>query len=197
VQLALAKAQGQLRGERPDALATLAYLQFLAGNLVGARTAIEEARLELGQLDPNSFAFVFVPLVDGEISLALKEYERTVEQAEGLIIGLRNLNMRPFLADAYTLKGEALMALGRGKEAREVLQQARAEAEALGSRRILWRILLALSRVEQENGDQTEAERLGAQARETVHRIADHAGSEALRASFLKLSQIRALLASG
>ncbi|MCC7353201.1 MAG: hypothetical protein IT330_05530 [Anaerolineae bacterium] len=195
--LALEKAQGQLRGERPDALVALAYLQFLGGNLGEAEATIAEARLELNDLDPNSFAFVLVPLVEGEIALARKEYTRAIGQVDGLITALQNFGMHPFLADAFYIKGEALTALGRGEEACEVLRQARAEAEAHNSHRILWRILFSLSQVERGQGNQAEAEGLRNQARGVVLHIADHAGSPTLRASFLRRPQVHAVLANG
>ena len=68
--------------------------------------------------------------------------------------------------------------------------EARAEAEAIGSRRMLWQILFALSRLET---DPTEAERLRQQAREIAKYIADHTPPD-LRASFLALPAVQAVL---
>lgn len=87
--------------------------------------------------------------------------------------------------------------MGQSQVARERWQEARREAEALGARRRLWPILLALSRLE---ADPTDAERLRQQAREVVAYIADHTPPDptlepkvGLRASFLNLPAVRAV----
>ena len=66
-----------------------------------------------------------------------------------------------------------------------------AEAEAIGSRRMLWQILGSLSRLET---DPTEAKRLRQQAGEIAKYIADHISDPELQASFLGLPEVRAVL---
>ncbi len=77
----------------------------------------------------------------------------------------------------------------------ETLRQARAEAETLGSRRILWQILAALSEAERESGNEGEARKVNEQAKSVVAYIADHTPDE-LRPSFLNLPQVRSILAA-
>jgi hypothetical protein len=88
------------------------------------------------------------------------------------------------------LKGRSLLALDRPEEARSALLQARAEAEAIGSRRSLWPVLVALSQLEQSRGDAAQAEEHRRWAREIVEFIAGHISSPELRVSFLNLPQL-------
>jgi len=83
------------------------------------------------------------------------------------------------------------LALGREEAALESLLEARSIAEAIGSRRMLWRVLFALSELE---ADLTEAERLRQQARQIVEYIADHIDEVKLRQLFLNLPDVRAVL---
>ena len=132
-------------------------------------------------------------LAEGELRLQQSEYAAALSVADELLAGLRTFQMRPFLPDALRLKGRALVSLGQREEGRRILEEARDEAERLGSRRVLWRILASLA----ELADESEAGVLRQQARDIIHIIAGHIGSETLRASFLGTAQIRALFAAG
>ncbi len=118
----------------------------------------------------------------------------TISVMDNLLSALHKLSIRPYVPDALYLKSQALLAQGRREEAREILVEARTAAEALGSRRTLWEILLALSQIEKERGDPEEAEEMRRRARQIVEYIADHAGTSTLRASFLNLPRVRAVL---
>ena len=83
------------------------------------------------------------------------------------------------------------MGSGQRDAARACLQDARLEAEQLGSRRCLWRILHALGQVE---ADEKEAESLRHTAREIVRFIADRIEQVELRDSFLSLPDVRVVL---
>ncbi|MFQ5593143.1 MAG: hypothetical protein ACE5HA_03240 [Anaerolineae bacterium] len=74
------------------------------------------------------------------------------------------------------------------------MAEARAEAEAMGARRMLWQILAALAEIEGQRGRMAEAENLRAQAREVIAFIADHTGTSELRASFLAQPEVHAVL---
>jgi hypothetical protein len=104
---------------------------------------------------------------------------------EDLLARLRRVGVRPFVADALHLQGQALLGHGRTAEAREALRAARAEAEALGSRRSLWPVLASLGQLEAQLGNETQAQVLRQQAREIAEYIAGQAGTPELRASFL------------
>ena len=175
---------------RRKILGVLAHLHLLDGNLVEA-----EARIEEGRKDPYRDAWALLSvttvLAEGELVLKQEDYERCVAVMDGLLTDLRRYGMRAHLPDALYLQGLALRGSGRDLAARECLQEARATAEAIGSRRTLWRILYALSQLE---SDPTEAERLHRGARQVVEYIADHVPTPELRTSFLSLPHVRAVL---
>jgi hypothetical protein len=127
-----------------------------------------------------------------ELALARRETAQVISTAETELERQFEAGARVYRADLLLLKANALLQerdLLRGKE---TLEQARAEAEAIGSRRMLWRILNALSGVEKELGNQASADALQRQAQELAQFIADSAPPD-LRARFLSLPDVRAL----
>jgi hypothetical protein len=161
----------------------------LNGNVDEARLRIKEAR-EDPHRDVWPLTFVRAVAAEGRLMLHQRDYERCVAVTDELTARLARHGMRIFLSEALWLRGEALLGLGQEEAARDALSQARAEAEAIGSRRTLWRILHALSRIEE---DPTEAERLRQAAREIVRYIVAHIDEVDLRASFLSLPDVRAV----
>ncbi len=103
---------------------------------------------------------------------------------------LRQFGARAYIPHALYLQARALLALNQDKAACDLLQEARAEAEAIGTRRTLWSILFALSQLQT---NPTDAQRLRRQAQEIIQSIADHIGNPELRASFLNLPHIQAV----
>ncbi|MBI3763062.1 MAG: hypothetical protein HY260_14535 [Chloroflexi bacterium] len=130
-------------------------------------------------------------------ALARGDYERAVSTANELLAVARQLRIRLFASDTLYYRGKALMEIGRIDEALASLAEARAEAEALGSCRTLWQILAALSPIEAARGDNAEAASLRRQAQEIVEHIADHAGSDELRESFLNMADVRQVMPMG
>jgi hypothetical protein len=99
--------------------------------------------------------------------------------------------MRSQLPEALYLEGKALLGLGREEVARDRFLVARTEAETLGARRILWRILDGLSRLEKDPSRTTQ---LRQEARQVIRYIVAHIDQDDLRASFLSLPDVRAVL---
>ncbi len=188
-RLALTKADELLPSLRPLALAELARLHLLGGNVAEAEAALQEAHQSIAPED--RLAHVFLAQADIELGLAQGDYERVVDRVDGSIDALRQFKVRAWLPHALQYKGRALLGQGRTDEAHDLLIEARAEAEALGSRRILWEILYALSQVEARRGSDADAQRLRQQAREIVEFIAGHTGSPELRQSFLNLPDVQ------
>ena len=93
------------------------------------------------------------------------------------------------MPECLYLQGRAWLTLGQQEAAYVYFLEARAIAEAIGLRRMLWPILFALSQLEP---NPTEAERLHQQAREIVAYIAGHTPAD-LRDSFLALPEVRAV----
>ena len=190
----LSKAGEQVEA-RQNALVVLARLHLSAADPAEADAAINEAKglSEKGEIDPMSDLGLF-QLIEGEVALANNEYDRVLALADRTADSMRKIGMRLFLPDVLRLKGQALLGLSRTTEARELLQEARAEAEDQGSRRALWQALHALWQLEAQHGVPAESEALRRQARAAIEYISDRAGTPELRASFLGLPSVRAIL---
>jgi predicted ATPase/DNA-binding SARP family transcriptional activator len=187
-QLGLNVAETKMPIFRVYALAALTHLHLWQGYLTEAETLVEQMKK-----DPHQDGYVFPAMIlqaEAELALAQGNYERARAIAEEAIILLRQLGVRIFLPATLYLQGQAWLGLGQPNTARDCWLEARVEAEAIGSRRMLWQILDALSRLET---DPTEAERLRQQAREIAKYIADHSPPD-LRASFLALPAVRVVL---
>jgi hypothetical protein len=144
------------------------------------------------------FMWIRVALAEGEFAFGQQEFVRAATLMEELYSDLCETGIRYLRPDVLHLQGRALLEQGptRAEEARATLAQARAEAEALGSRRTLWPILMAMSEIERQRGHPREAEALHRQARGIVDHIAHHLGTPELRASFLNLPQASAVLST-
>jgi tetratricopeptide (TPR) repeat protein len=180
------RAEQRLPTFRTWALACLARLYVMSDQLTEAEAMITEGHATFTE-DFAQHAPFELPLAEAELALAKHDTARAIDVIDNLLMRLDKFKIRSFRSDALYLKGKALSQLDRVAEARSVLQAARAEAEALGSRRMLWQILAALSQIEIE-----QRETLRRQAREIVTTIADHCPAD-LRASFLNLPDVRAL----
>lgn len=189
---ALAKAEAQFPVWEPLVAAILARLYLLLGDDREAEIALKQAYV---RFIPGPL-YSPVPLADAELGLARREYARVVALMDEHIAFLRQAGLHAYLADALYLQGQALLAQGQTDRALDVLVEARAEAEALGARRILWRILFTLGQIEADRGHAAEAQALREQARTTVEAIANHIGATELRTSFLNQPQVQAVLSA-
>jgi len=193
--LALARA-GETPFLRVHSIGVLTRLHVLNGDRAAAQAALREGLEELKPEGLQWFAPILLSLANAELALVRQDYPRVISVVDDLLADLHKAQTRAFTPDALYLKGKALLAMGplQAEEARGTLMHARSEAEALGSRRSLWPILVALSEIEAQHGNQAEAQALRRQAREIVEYIADHAGTPELRASFLGLPHVRAAM---
>ncbi len=177
-------------------LALLALIEILNGELATAEATIQRGLIGLNMRSPATPAPVFVHLAKGQLAMARKAYVQAVVELDEMLAALKRTGVRIFRADASYLKGKALLAQRPHKAdaAWKVLMDARAEAEALGSRRSLWPILLELSAIEGWRGNRTASDELRRAAQEIVKYIAHHTGTPELRASFLALPDVRVVL---
>jgi tetratricopeptide (TPR) repeat protein len=173
---------------RASILAAKAQIYLLHGNLAEAETALGQAKTDPNRTDIPIY-FLPVILADSELALRQKDYARTVAITDDLLATLDKYGMRTYLSDGLYLQGQALLALGQEETAYDRLLEARAVAESIGLRRMLWPILFTLSQIKTTP---TEAERLHQQAREIVAYIADHTPVD-LRDSFLSMPAVRAV----
>jgi tetratricopeptide (TPR) repeat protein len=156
----------------------LARLYLLNGDLPAAEAIWHAAGRTLapGVWLPQNLHTLLFPLTqtEAEIALARSDYVRALTLANEISASIRRVGYRSFIPDVLYLKGRVLLAQDQIDSARPVLEEARAEAEAIGSRRSLWPILIALSEVEARSGDPARAEDLRRRAQEIVEYIADH-----------------------
>jgi ATP/maltotriose-dependent transcriptional regulator MalT len=126
------------------------------------------------------FAHAELELARGDPDVALRFIERLVATAPHAD------NESGVIPRLWHLRGQALAALGRMKEAQDVLEAGREAAHAQEKRPILWRIQLSLGKVYQAQGRRKEAEAAFVAARALVEELAAHLADTTLRDIFLK-----------
>jgi adenylate cyclase len=191
-ETALNVAERHLRAHSALALGVMAHLHVLKGDLAQAETEIGEAK---HQASHESWAVFYLAVLSAEAELALHRdnYDRAMAVTGDLLARLRHYGMRSGLPEALYLQGRALLGLGQRGAARDAFVEARAEAESLKSRRMLWRILAALGQLE---SDRSRAESLRREARQVVGYITSHIDQDELRSSFLGQPDVQAIVAA-
>jgi tetratricopeptide (TPR) repeat protein len=170
-------------------MGAIGEIHLLAGELDEAEAALDESTIELLPEPLRSEGSLQGPLVRGSVAEARGDHEGAVESADSVLERSERAGVRTFIADAMLLKGHALASAGRTREAGLVLTEARETAAAVGHRRILWEILVALARVV----DAEQGAALRQEARQIVRSMADTLDDD-LRKRFLDRPDIRALL---
>jgi len=166
-------------------LANIAWTEIALGKLREGEDVLERAFSSLDLEAPFSFATVPLMVADAHLQLALGNPESALDRTGNVIHQLNKAGGRFYLAELYWLQGKAQLALEGTSQAKEAFLQAKMVAEETGERTILWQILASLSDLERMRGNELEAENLRRQAREIVCYIAENAGSDALRDSFM------------
>lgn len=195
---ALAVAQDQFPQQIPLAQAVVSLIHLSSGHLAEAT----EALAEVDHFRDLRFRYAFPPpmyvrvgLAQVELAMINQDYKKAARLGDELLQLLETSGFPAYLADALYIKARVLVALEEAEQARAVLSEARNAAEAVGSRRALWPILVNLADVEADLGNEAEAAKIRKTAKEVIEFIAEHAGSEELRESFLALNAVRSLFA--
>ena len=175
--------------------AALARIELCAGRLPEAAQYSELAypgyALLLKGLSVLVPAWAEIALARAEVQLERGRYVEAIATMDELAGALNAHGVRPFVCEAHYLKGRAQLALERWTEAAQSLAAAHADAEALGSRKVLWRTLMAERRLVLRRDDSAGAEKLREAAREIILALAACVPEDALRASFLALPDVR------
>ncbi len=166
-------------------LANVALAKIALGKLQEGKAVLEMAFTTLGPKTSFSFASVPSIVVDGHLQLALGNPQGALKSSADVIHQLNQACSRFYLAELLWLHGKAWLVLEDVDQAKQALRQAKAVAEDTGELVILWQILSTLSDLEKMNGNLPEAELLRRQAYSVISYIAEHAGSDVLRDSFL------------
>jgi DNA-binding NarL/FixJ family response regulator len=159
-----------LKHDLPAARATLQAV--MPGKQQPRNVAEREVALAWGEL----------ALADGEPSMALQITEQLLASAPGMEPG-QPAQPIPHLLQ---LKGEALMALSRPEEAREVLEKGRQGAQERNARTVLWTIHRSLGQAYQALQRKDEARLERAAARQLVEELAMTIADASLREQFEK-----------
>ena len=187
------ESDSQLREQRSAPLAALAYLHLRCGNLEEANAAIQRSYEALELRSLSAAAFFTFP-IDAELKLAQSKPEAAADVGNEYFAYLEETKLSPFRPDALYIKGRARLDQDRAAEAAEVLVTARTEAEGLGARRILWKILVALAEANESLGHDEKAIELRDEASQVIHYLAGQIEEQSLRDSFLQRPAVRALL---
>jgi class 3 adenylate cyclase/tetratricopeptide (TPR) repeat protein len=188
-RIALGVASDRLPNARPAVMVAFAEVHLIAGEEDEAEAALAECDAELMPEMLGVEASLRVPIMQGEVAQARGDHAAAIETADAILDRIDGMGIRPFRADALLLRGKAMAAAGMTSEAERALQDARASAEGLGHRKILWEILSELGRI--ADGDAREA--LLKEASAIVEAIAATL-DEDLSASFLKRPEVQSVL---
>ena len=196
---ALERPSSQLFFQRMWLASVQTRVELLCGNLSAAETAFRDGRVSAsvenyGRLFPPGAPDLY--FAAAELALARKEYAQVIELIDSLLERLRYARTRVAIPEALYLKAQALRGQQQVDQARTTLQEARAEAQAIGVRRKLWQILALLGEIEAAAGNKAEAQAARTQARDVVDYIAAHVPAD-LRAKFLNLPEVNAVMKPG
>jgi class 3 adenylate cyclase/tetratricopeptide (TPR) repeat protein len=177
-------------------LASVGRAKIARGKIDEGKSLLEEAfeGLDRERLKSPFLAPLYV--ADGHLQLALGNAKAARRRLHALIRRLKELGSRYNLAESLWLYGKTWLALDNTEEAKKALLEATAVAEKTSERTILWQILATLSDLERMGGNRAEAGELRGQAQKILDYIAEHAGSDELRDSFLAQPAAAQLLAA-
>ncbi|MCZ6530945.1 MAG: hypothetical protein O6949_11555, partial [Chloroflexi bacterium] len=182
----------------PYALSAEARLDLANDNIAGAEAALAGSDYREIRDQFRSFVpiWIQVGLAQIEIELAKENYERAEDLAVALVNDLEKTMGRLAATRVLYLQGQAQLGRRNVEGAQETLIRARAEAEEIGSRRTLWKILAALAEIQAGQGETSAAKELREQAQEIIRYITDHTSDASLRTSFLSRADVKSLLAN-
>jgi tetratricopeptide (TPR) repeat protein len=121
----------------------------------------------------------------GELTLRRGKAETALRIAEGLIASAANVTAETVIPRLWKLRGEALAALGRTREAETVLQGALEAAFEQRARPLLWRVHAVLAKLYQTQARRADAQEEFSAAREALQTPAANVPDENLHRDFI------------
>lgn len=179
---------------RPWILTYLARLYSRAGRPQEADATLDQARENFSLDHPVIYFSAPITMAVAELAFAKQEYAHVIDVLETAMARNEKLGVRFFWLDMLLALGRALEAVGQLDRASEVYARGLGHAQQSQTRRVLWQILLAQSRIAAARGEKKRAQELRAQSREVVDFIASHLRDEKVRGSFLSLPDVRAVM---
>ena len=199
VHRALERPSSRLFFQRMWLAALLTRIELLCGNLSAAEAAFRDGQVVASI---ENYSRLFPPgapslyFAAAELALARREYNQVIELIDSLVARLRYARTHVAIPEALYLKAKALRGQQQLDQVRATLNEARAEAQAIGVRRKLWQILAMLAEIDAAGGNKEEAQVARVQAREVIDYIAAHAPA-GLRTKFLNLPEVNAVMKPG
>ena len=162
-----------------------ALCEIATGQLDLAASTLGARRLS------NTIMDYALKLAQCRLALARKDHAQAIAIIDPVVKDSQQFKVGQYLPEALFLKGNAHFMNDEHDLAKAALEQARLEAETIGSRRLLWQILFAMAGIEP---DHEKSAALKTQARENIQFIADHIKSDELRSLFLQSESVKALM---
>jgi class 3 adenylate cyclase/tetratricopeptide (TPR) repeat protein len=130
----------------------------------------------------------------GELQLERGEADQALDYAEQCLILAERTSARKNQVKGWKLKGEALVALDRIKEAVTYLEKAVSMADEIGNPPLMWKSRYALAQILEQLEREEEAQQQYKKAAAAVEQTASSLSDPAMRETFLSAGPVRAVL---
>jgi tetratricopeptide (TPR) repeat protein len=174
----------------PQAAKVRMYL--LQGDVRSAQQVAGDKLLEPISI-PYARYTIFLSLANIELAVSRGDNSQALALVEDLLTEVLPLT-RVDIPDALHWKAKALYGLGRNEEALQVLEEARARADASGCGLHLWPILTDLAGLHSKLGNHLEAQANREAARRIAEQIAGSLREVGLTESFLNQPRVQTLM---
>ncbi|MEX1021149.1 MAG: AAA family ATPase [Litorilinea sp.] len=180
MHLALDIANTRLPMMRIYVIGLLARLHVAHNHLAEAETFIVQSKQEA---DHQNFSFrtQWVFLAEAELALMQGNFAHTLALTDAILKAIEQAKMRSVTSPVLYIRGRCFARMEQHEAARATLWEAHAEAEFIGSRRMVMQIMRMLADIET---DPIQAEHLHQQAQTLREEFASRCPPE-LRATFL------------
>ena len=175
-------------------LTRAARLKLSQGKLSQAQQIHADSMQDVDDENAMLWLMTEVKVTAALIQLALGRPELALAELDQIIERVRQAGIRNQMAELLLAQAQALASLGRLEQAVKELREAERVAAEIGQRRVLWRIQAMVAELETRRGNKAAAETVRRRAREIVAYIAEHAGDDKLRESFIALPEVQSLL---
>ena len=126
----------------------------------------------------DNFRWYYSDHAETRVDLALGRFKEALDSCETHLETTGRLGLVSLRAELLLFKAHCLIGIGADGNAQTVLEEARAAAERLQQRRVLWRILAALSKIATRKKDEKSADLRRVEAIDVLTYITDHAPPE-------------------
>ena len=190
-------ANKMLTMQRMFPFAMMGWLENQAGHNEAVQMYLSDCLADLEKSDLGLLvgpSLWIVAMTNAEIRLAKGDYAACVSMIDDFLSRLKKTSSFAYVPNLLYYRGKALLGLGQFEAARQQLEEARWDAERMNARVTLSQILLVLSDLASQRGDESQSQALRHQTRDLILYIADHTGAPERRASYLNQTYIKAIL---